>query len=504
MTVKKRLIFSNLFVILLSITFILLVFFVTFLAFFSVVGVTVRDIEQRDGVANNIQTISVHRIGRYCRESDPAEKEEIAQSLKEQVAYFGFSSRLTCDGATIYSDLTGKEEAFLLENSTLLSAGNAVAMENDDAALVHYDSVVQGMQIRFDAVRLGSAEGSTAGAWPDSSEVSRYVEIYTILILVCAVAAIFISIVFVSSRTAHAITRPLDLLRKGSQEIKNGNLDYKIVYHGKGDEFEHVCSDFDDMRLRLKRSVQIQMDAEKRRKQLYAGISHDLRTPLTAIKGYVEGLRDGVASTPEMRMKYLRTIYRKACDMDDLVDKLFLFTRLDSGQFPFNFETVSFRRYLANFLAQRREDYSARGLELQYEDQLSGTELVRMDVQEINRVLSNILDNSVKYKSGPRGISRITARSDAEHLILSLKDDGSGVADADLDNIFNDFFRTDEARMNPGSGSGLGLAIARHIIRAHGGRIYARGGTGLTIIIELPLTGEQDRSENHREKDSDH
>ncbi len=504
MTVKKRLIFSNVLVILLSIIFILLVFFVTFLAFFSVVGVTVRDIEQRDGVANNIQTLSVHRIGKYCREEDPSEKAQIARKLKDQVAYFGFSSRLECDGVTIYTDLDADEEQFLSGHADLFATGNAIAMENDTAAVVHYDSTVQGVHIRFDAVRLGLPEDSVSGERLNSGEVSRYVEIYTLMILVCAVAAIFISIVFVSSRTAHAITRPLNLLRKGSQEIKNGNLDYKIYYRGKGDEFEHVCSDFDDMRLRLKRSVQAQMDAEKRRKQLYAGISHDLRTPLTAIKGYVEGLRDGVASTPEMRTKYLQTIYRKACDMDDLVDKLFLFTRLDSGQFPFNFETVPVKKYLSNFLTQRQEDYRARGLEIQYEDRLTGAETVRMDVQEINRVLSNILDNSVKYKTDPIGVSRITARTQGDRLILTLSDNGRGVEDADLDNIFSDFFRTDKARMDPGSGSGLGLAIARHIIRAHGGRIYAKSGDGLTIIIELPRSGDIDRSGDSSEENFDH
>ena len=173
MTVKKRLIFSNVLVILLSIIFILLVFFVTFLAFFSVVGVTVRDIEQRDGVANNIQTLSVHRIGRYCREGDPAEKEEIARKLKDQVAYFGFSSRRECDGVTIYTHLDADEEQFLSGHADLFAAGNAIAMENDAAAVVHYDSTVQGAHIRFDAVRLGSPEGSVSGEQLDSGEVSR-------------------------------------------------------------------------------------------------------------------------------------------------------------------------------------------------------------------------------------------------------------------------------------------------------------------------------------------
>lgn len=503
-TVKKRLIISNVLVIMLSIVFILLVFFVSFLAFFGVLGITVRDIEQRDGVANNLQTFTVHRIDNYCREDDPQERAELAQQLRDRVDSFGFTSRFYCDGVLIYDALDEAGSRMLAESTALLGSGRAVAAETDSAAIVHYDTTVRGLHVQFDAIRIYDAYESEAGTAVDSSEVSRYVEIYTLLILVCAVIAIFISSVFISTKTSHSITKPLDLLRKGSQEIKNGNLDYKIYYRGKGDEFEHVCSDFDDMRLRLKNSVQLQMDTERQRKQLYAGISHDLRTPLTAIKGYVEGLRDGVASTPEMREKYLRTIYQKACDMDKLVDRLLLFTRLDSGQYPFKFEAIHFKKYLDRFLAQRREDYLALGLEIQYEDQLAGDEIVRMDVQEFNRVLANILDNSVKYKADSAGLSLVTACTAGDRLILSLQDNGCGVDQADLNDIFTDFFRTDRARKNTGSGSGLGLAISRHIITAHQGRIYAESENGLKIIIDLPFEREQIRSEANDEEDSDH
>lgn len=504
MTVKKRLIISNVLVVVLSIIFILVVISATFLAFFGVLGITVQDIEQRNGIANNIQTFSVHQIERYCREDDPEKKAEIAQKLSERAKKFGFDSRLACDDKLVYDELEEEDRQILAEHAEILSASQAIASETERAAIVHYHTTIRGIDVHYDAVRIGDNFSGTADTGLDSSEVSRYVEIYTLLILVCTVIAVFISSFFISAKTARSITKPLDLLRKGSREIKNGNLDYKIYYKGKGDEFEHVCSDFDDMRLRLKSSVQAQMDADRQRKQLYAGISHDLRTPLTAIKGYVEGLRDGVAKTPEMQQKYLSTIYQKACDMDNLVDRLLLFTRLDSGNFAFNFEYIHFKKYLGNFLAQRQEDYRALGLEIQYEDRLTGDEIVRMDVQEFNRVLSNILDNSVKYSSGPNGISRVTVRTEKERLILSLQDNGCGVDPEDLDDIFTDFFRTDRARKNTGSGSGLGLAICRHIINAHNGRIYAESEDGLTIIIDLPFHREQMRSDDTNEENSDH
>lgn len=504
MTVKKRLIISNVLVIILSIVFILLVISVTFLAFFGVLGISMQDIEQRNGIANNIQTFSVHRIERYCREDDPEQKAEIAQGLADRAKIFGFDSRLYCDGALIYDNLNAEDVQLLEEHSETLSVSEALASETERAAIVHYNTTVRGVQVHFDAVRIGDPLSEAGDGRPDSSEVSRYVEIYALLILVCAVIAIFISSFFISARTSRSITKPLDLLRKGAQEIKSGNLDYKIYYRGKGDEFEHVCSDFDEMRLRLKNSVQMEMDAERQRKQLYAGISHDLRTPLTAIKGYVEGLRDGVANTPEKQQKYLCTIYQKACDMDNLVDRLLLFTRLDSGQFQFSFEPIHFKKYLSNFITQRQEDYRALGLTIQLDDQLTGDETVRLDVQEFNRVLANILDNSVKYSEGPEAISRITARAEDGRLILSLQDNGCGVDKEDLDDIFTDFFRTDRARKNTGAGSGLGLAICRQIINAHGGRIYAQSENGLTIFIELPIQREPIRSDNTNEENSDH
>lgn len=504
MTVKKRLIISNVLVVILSIVFILLVISVTYLAFFGVLGISMQDIEQRNGVANNIQTFSVHRIERYCREDDPEKKAEIAQKLEDRAKIFGFDSRLYCDGALIYDNLNAEDVQLLEEHSETLSVSEALASETERAAIVHYNTTVRGVQVHFDAVRIGNTGSGGGDARLDSSEVSRYVEIYTLLILVCAVVAVFITSFFISARTSRSITRPLDLLRKGAQEIKSGNLDYKIYYKGKGDEFEHVCSDFDEMRLRLKNSVQMEMDAERQRKQLYAGISHDLRTPLTAIKGYVEGLRDGVANTPEKQEKYLRTIYQKACDMDNLVDRLLLFTRLDSGRFQFSFEPIHFKKYLSNFIMQRQEDYRALGLTIQLDDQLTGDETVRLDVQEFNRVLANILDNSVKYSEGPKAISRITARAEEGRLILSLQDNGRGVDKEDLDDIFTDFFRTDRARKNTGAGSGLGLAICRQIINAHGGRIYAESENGLTIFIELPIQREQIRSDNTNEENSDH
>lgn len=152
---------------------------------------------------------------------------------------------------------------------------------------------------------------------------------------------------------SRGILVPLDKLRRATHEIRDGNLDYRVDYEGKN-ELGDVCADFDEMRLRLRDSVEAQQRYEDNRKELLAGISHDLSTPLTAIKGYVSGLIDGIADTPEKQAHYLKTIYSTACDMDNLVSELFTFSKLDLDRIPFYFEQVD----LVGFFEAAAMNYS--------------------------------------------------------------------------------------------------------------------------------------------------
>ena len=155
-------------------------------------------------------------------------------------------------------------------------------------------------------------------------EMSTFVVSYILIVIIISLIVVTLTNGILSTKLYKKLIVPLELLSYGAEQIKNGNLDFEMNYDSD-DEFKQVCGDFDEMRLRLKTSVDSQIKYEEDRKQLVVGISHDLRTPLTAIKGYVEGLIDGIAKTPEKQKKYLNTIYTKACDMDILVDRLFLF-----------------------------------------------------------------------------------------------------------------------------------------------------------------------------------
>jgi len=309
---------------------------------------------------------------------------------------------------------------------------------------------------------------------------------YIIIIFGLSLMVIAVTNGVISAITSKKITVPLDLLSYGAEQIKNGNLDYKINYDSN-DEFGAAITNFDEMRTRLRQSIQTQLKYEEDRKELVAGISHDLRTPLTAIKGYVKGLKDGVANTPEKQQHYRDIIYTKACEMDVLVDTLFLFSKLDTGHLPFYFEKVKLKDYLGEFINLKTEDFAGKGLRIAYHNSCPPDTFVKLDADQMNRVFINILENSAKYKSLDRchvdfGVSR-----NGEEVVIEIRDDGPGVPEEILPNLFNSFYRGDASRSNPTESSGLGLSIAERIVKAHKGTISAQNKNGLAIMIKLPV-----------------
>ena len=278
----------------------------------------------------------------------------------------------------------------------------------------------------------------------------------------------------------------------GADQIKRGNLDFDMKYEAE-DEFMQVCSDFDEMRMRLKESVQSKLKYEENRKELVAGISHDLRTPLTVIKGYVEGLIDGVANTPEKQKKYLNTIFHKACELNNLVDSLFLFSKLDTGKYPFKFDIIDIGEYINGFYKLAREEFLKRDMHIKYKNMITENTPVKIDCREIDRVLTNILENSAKYNVCENKESSIVLYNENKNVVLEISDNGQGVDEKIIGKLFESFYRGDPSRARSDQGSGLGLSISRYIIEAHGGKIEAFNRGGLTIKIILPVAASEIR-----------
>jgi len=290
----------------------------------------------------------------------------------------------------------------------------------------------------------------------------------------------------VSYHLSHKILLPLHNLQKAAMEITLGNLNHEIVEEGD-QEVRELCRDLEGMRIKLKNSVHTQLKYEDNRKMLISSISHDLKTPVTSIKGYVEGLLDGIANSPEKKEKYLRTIYRKAEQVDTMIDDLLLYAKLDLNQIPFSFEKTSIEDFLLDGLQEIEPELERDSIKLLFKSDLKGIKEIPLDRERMMRVIMNIIDNSRKYMDKEEGIISISLRETPSSIILEIKDNGSGIPEKDVAQIFERFYRSDIARSEI-KGSGLGLAIAKQIVEGHEGRIWAvsQEGKGTSVLISLP------------------
>jgi len=296
------------------------------------------------------------------------------------------------------------------------------------------------------------------------------------------------------------IEQPLAVLSNGVHEISEGNLDYRIIY-GENDEFRQICDDFNGMAEHLRDSIEQIQKNERNRKELLTSISHDLRSPLTSIKAFVEGLQDGVAATPEARREYLAVIHQKADDIISMVSQLFMYSKMDMGNYPASPERLDIGKELADFIAASREEYRAGGLTVEMAD-IPADSYVFADPVQLRSVFSNILSNSAKYKIKDMAAATIRCLSQDDMVRILFEDDGPGVPEDMLPHLFEAFFRGDPSRSNPHQGSGLGLAIAEKAIARMNGRVFAEnieppqkacglsgdpGSGGLRVVIEIPV-----------------
>lgn len=286
------------------------------------------------------------------------------------------------------------------------------------------------------------------------------------------------------------IIEPIRTLNDGVEHIKKGNLDFRLNTK-KNNEIGEVIHSFETMRIELKRSIEKQVSFEENRKELISSISHDLKTPITSIKGHVEGIRDGVANTPEKLEKYLSVIYQQSRDMDQLIDDLFLFSKLDLNKLPFEMQEEVIKPFITSIVSEMKlgweDDVHQLNLHLNLEDDVK----VRMDVQKMRRVFINIIQNAMKYND--KDVQTIDIHVNVfDHAVqFVVSDNGHGIAGDQINSIFERFYRVDESRNKATGGTGLGLAISKQIIEQHGGTIKARSqvDVGTKMIIELEYEG---------------
>lgn len=300
----------------------------------------------------------------------------------------------------------------------------------------------------------------------------------------------FITNLLVSINSSKGILSPLSKLQTAAGEISRGNLDYEVIEDGDY-EIRELCKSFEQMRLKLKESVYTQMKYDDNRKMLVSSISHDLKTPITSIKGYVEGIIDGVANTPEKVEKYLKTVHTKAAQVDSMIDDLLLYSKLDLNQIPFNFEKTDIVKYFEYCVLENEAELEKSNITLKLQNELTTDTYVLIDRERLRRVITNIIDNSKKYMNKSAGEIKIILRETQATIVIETSDNGSGIPKEDLPYVFDRFYRADAARSKM-KGSGLGLAIAKQIIEGHGGSIWVRSieNEGTSIMLSLKKVPE--------------
>ena len=254
------------------------------------------------------------------------------------------------------------------------------------------------------------------------------------------------------------------------------------------DEIGEVCVAFEEMRLKLKGQIERNIQYEKESKELISNISHDLKTPMTAIKGYIEGIMDGVADTEEKRNRYIRTIYNKVNDMNSLIEELFLYAKLDSNSVTYSFAKVNVDAYFQDCVEEISLDLESQGVDFGYFNYADRDTVIIADPEQLKRVVNNIIGNSVKYASPDRKLMiSLRIMEEAEFVKIEIEDNGKGIARNEVPLIFDRCYRTDASRNSSKGGSGLGLSIAKKIIEEHGGKIWAVSteGVGTTMCFVL-------------------
>ncbi len=349
-------------------------------------------------------------------------------------------------------------------------------MDSDDKVLIK--------QLNFK-----DSEGNSAILYIITSTECVIPEVKALLIeaIVAIVIILLVTAIMLTVWIYRSIITPIKKLRIAAENIKEGNLDFEIETSPSDGEIGELCTTFEQMRVRLKKNAEEKVSNEAENRVLISNIAHDLKTPITAVKGYSEGILDGVANTPEKVDKYVRTIYNKAIEMDTLINELTLYSKIDTNRIPYNFAKINVTDYFNDCVEEIGLDLEAKNIELSYENHVEDDVMIIADPEQLRRVINNIIGNSVKYMNKTSSFIDIRINDVGDFIQVEIEDNGRGIDQRDLPYIFDRFYRADASRNSATGGSGIGLSIVKKIIEDHGGKIWAtsKEGDGTTMFFVI-------------------
>lgn len=391
------------------------------------------------------------------------------------------------------------------KNGEIYYSGNETASGQIVSHLPEYGSVVEGADAGYyysdmqklvkqiDLVFPDGDPGSLFIVTKVSSVVSKPLVFYMYISIVLIL--LFTSVILIHW-IRKGVFQPIREMNIAMHHIANGNFEYVLHCREKNtDEMSELYKSYEDMRLKLKESTEEMKEKEKQNKELVSNITHDLKTPITSIKGYVEGLIDGVADTEEKRDRYIKTIYTKACAMDRLINELTFYSGIDTNRIPYHFHKLNLTDYFNDCVEEVGLDLESKNIRLNYTNLIDPDTLVIADPEQMKKVIDNIIGNSIKYMDKEKGIIDIRLTEDNDSVRMEIADNGKGIAAKDLGNIFERFYRTDTSRNSSQGGSGIGLSIVKKIIEDHGGYVWATSKEGEGTCMNFVLR-------RYREKDT--
>lgn len=480
----------------LVISFCIIIFVPIFLACivsFGFFNVQIRLIEENYGI-QNVDAYSITNMVQLLNRYTKADFEEIIKVSEntpdklENIEYLQsvdnrlndkYSYLVVRKGNTFFYN-GGKDNAHVL--NALPDFGT---IEQESSSGTYIDSVDEIIVKQVDFFYSDEAEGSVF-IITSTREMVPEVKALVTDIVISVVLILVLTAVMLTAWIYQSMITPIRKLQAAAENIKEGNLDFTLDAEG-GDEIGALCVSFEEMRKRLKDNAEEKIQNEAENKTLISNIAHDLKTPITAVKGYSEGILDGVANTPEKVEKYVRTIYNKANEMDTLINELTLYSKIDANRIPYNFAKINVAEYFADCIEEIGMDLETRGIGLAYYNYTEDDIVIIADPEQLRRVINNVVGNSAKYMNKQNGFINIRVKDVGDFIQVEIEDNGRGINQKDLPYIFDRFYRADASRNSATGGSGIGLSIVKKIVEDHGGKIWATSkedtGTIMYFVI---------------------
>ncbi|TGE35595.1 HAMP domain-containing histidine kinase [Desulfosporosinus fructosivorans] len=407
------------------------------------------------------------------------------ETFSKSLSSYNYQLFVTVDDEKKYSNFEpdDEEETTDFMKVTDLAGDQASVYYRDSLTVVAKSIVIDDHEYNIVAVHNAEHEIEWLG-----TSFERFIIQFILIGLAAILVILGISQLF-TKNLVERIMKPIDQLMDAAKRIEEENLENPIVYAGE-DEFVTLCTSFNHMQSYLFEEQKKNATYEKARTDMVSGISHDLRTPLTSVKGYIKGIKDGIANTPEKQNQYLDIAYAKACEMDVLLQRLFYFSKMETGNMPFYLQVTDLFEFIRKFVEGCKNDLETKGASISF-DTSGKIHRASIDIEQMQRVLTNLVENSLKYANTGSLEIKISLTQENYREVIVVSDNGGGVDPDKLPHLFEQFYRGDESRSKKNSeGNGLGLYIAKYIVEAYDGIITAENDNGLKIIISLPKVTE--------------